>query len=126
MYWATVTMTTVGYGDVTPHTVLGRTIASFMMLLGWGILAVPTGIVTAEMTAQSLTLRARALEALRQCAACGSAGHEPDALVCKDCGAELPREFLQDTGAWNFVPAPGRAAVDAGMQLLGLYMASSG
>jgi hypothetical protein len=46
MYWATVTMTTVGYGDITPHTHLGKAIASFMMLMGWGILAVPTGIVT--------------------------------------------------------------------------------
>ena len=52
MYWAIVTMTTVGYGDITPQTALGKGIASFMMLLGWGILAVPTGIVTAEMTAR--------------------------------------------------------------------------
>ena len=52
MYWAVTTMTTVGYGDLTPHTSLGRLIASVMMLTGWGVLAVPTGIVTAEMTAQ--------------------------------------------------------------------------
>lgn len=81
MYWATVTMTTVGYGDITPHTNIGKFIASLMMLLGWGVLAVPTGIVTAEMT-----LRGRAAS-MRSCAACGSGGHERDARFCKDCGA---------------------------------------
>ena len=54
MYWGVTTMTTVGFGDITPKTDLGRFIASFMMLLGWGILAVPTGIVTAEMTARRI------------------------------------------------------------------------
>lgn len=52
VYWAVTTMTTVGFGDVTPHTPLGRLIATIMMLLGWGVLAVPTGIVTAEMTSR--------------------------------------------------------------------------
>jgi voltage-gated potassium channel len=89
MYWATVTMTTVGYGDITPHTSLGKAIASFMMLLGWGILAVPTGIVTAEMTTQGLARRERE-RAGRRCPGCGSGGHEPDARFCKDCGAALP------------------------------------
>lgn len=89
MYWATVTMTTVGYGDITPHTYLGKAIASCMMLLGWGILAVPTGIVTAEMTSQRLGRRGpRTPE--RTCEGCGSAGHDPRARFCKDCGAELP------------------------------------
>ena len=89
MYWATVTMTTVGYGDITPHTYLGKAIASCMMLLGWGILAVPTGIVTAEMTSQRLGRRGpRTPE--RSCAGCGSAGHDPRARFCKDCGAALP------------------------------------
>lgn len=85
MYWAIVTVTTVGYGDMTPHTNIGRVIASMMMLLGWGILAVPTGIVTAEMT--SLRLQRRPSE--RTCPACGSTGHEPDARFCKDCGAAM-------------------------------------
>jgi voltage-gated potassium channel len=101
MYWATVTMTTVGYGDITPHTHLGKAIASFMMLLGWGILAVPTGIVTAEMSARRGDRRGgppRALEAMavpapppvaRRCDACGSGGHEAGARFCKDCGAAL-------------------------------------
>jgi len=101
MYWATVTMTTVGYGDITPHTHLGKAIASFMMLLGWGILAVPTGIVTAEMSARRDDRRhgpARALAAAavpvaapmaRSCEACGSGGHEASARFCKDCGTSL-------------------------------------
>ncbi|MBQ5948036.1 ion transporter [Massilia sp. ST3] len=92
MYWATVTMTTVGYGDIAPQTTLGRTIASFMMLLGWGILAVPTGIVTAEMTARRTDRRGgeeRPRQPARDCPACGSAGHEAAARYCKDCGAQL-------------------------------------
>ncbi|WP_414674431.1 ion transporter [Massilia sp. UBA6681] len=90
MYWAIVTMTTVGYGDITPHTTLGKGIASFMMLLGWGILAVPTGIVTAEMTARRVDRRHGPARLERACAACGSTGHEGGAHFCKDCGAELP------------------------------------
>jgi voltage-gated potassium channel len=86
MYWATVTMTTVGYGDIVPHTGVGKIIASFMMLLGWGVLAVPTGIVTAEMTSQRMGRR----PTTRTCPECLSEGHEPTARFCKDCGANLP------------------------------------
>lgn len=86
MYWATVTMTTVGYGDLTPHTTVGRFIASFMMLLGWGVLAVPTGIVTAEMTTQRMNWR----PTTRTCPSCLSEGHESDAKYCKDCGEAFP------------------------------------
>jgi voltage-gated potassium channel len=89
MYWAIVTMTTVGYGDITPHTALGKAIASFMMLLGWGILAVPTGIVTAEMTARRNDRR-HGTRPPRHCAECDSSGHDTDAHYCKDCGAALP------------------------------------
>jgi voltage-gated potassium channel len=89
MYWAIVTMTTVGYGDITPKTPLGQAIASFMMLLGWGILAVPTGIVTAEMTAQR-SGRHNVLRSLSRCVHCGSGGHDAKARFCKDCGAALP------------------------------------
>ena len=89
MYWAIVTMTTVGYGDITPQTTLGKGIASFMMLLGWGILAVPTGIVTAEMTALR-TDRRHGMRAAQACEACGSTGHEAAAAYCKDCGVALP------------------------------------
>lgn len=90
MYWAVVTMTTVGYGDITPQTTLGKAIASFMMLLGWGILAVPTGIVTAEMTARRNDRRRGPARLPRNCSACGSGGHEGRARFCRDCGAELP------------------------------------
>jgi len=90
MYWAIVTMTTVGYGDITPHTPLGKAIASFMMLLGWGILAVPTGIVTAELSARRADRRHGAARVPRSCQSCGSAGHEAAARFCKDCGAALP------------------------------------
>jgi voltage-gated potassium channel len=97
MYWATVTMTTVGYGDITPHTHLGKTIASFMMLLGWGILAVPTGIVTAEIAANRMGRGAPEPGLiLRRCAACGSGGHQPSARFCKDCGEALPADAAPD------------------------------
>lgn len=86
MYWAVVTMTTVGYGDITPQSDLGKAIASLMMLLGWGVLAVPTGIVTAEMTTRRLTR----VVTTRTCPNCLSEGHEPTAQYCKDCGAHLP------------------------------------
>lgn len=88
VYWAISTITTVGYGDLVPRTDLGRALASFMMLLGWGILAVPTGIVTAEMTAQQF--RARRVFR-RTCPACQSDGHDEDASYCRDCGAALGR-----------------------------------
>jgi voltage-gated potassium channel len=67
VYWAISTMTTVGFGDITPHTPLGRMVASAMMLLGWGVLAVPTGIVTAEMTMR----HTRREWARRVCPHCG-------------------------------------------------------
>lgn len=92
IYWAITTVTTVGFGDITPRTDLGRAIASFMMLLGWGILAVPTGIVTAEMAAERFGGgQAGAAEALpqRRCGQCGSRGHRADAKYCQDCGAVL-------------------------------------
>jgi voltage-gated potassium channel len=90
MYWATVTMTTVGYGDITPHTNLGKAIASFMMLMGWGILAVPTGIVTAEMTLRRGDRRTGPARSALHCPACGSGGHDATARFCKDCGTALP------------------------------------
>ena len=86
IYWAIVTMTTVGYGDMSPQTDIGRFIASLQMLLGWGILAVPTGIASAEFTAQ----RMRGVPTTRSCHECLSEGHEPNDVFCKDCGARLP------------------------------------
>ena len=86
VYWAITTMTTVGFGDITPKTDLGRVIASVMMLLGWGTLAVPTGIVSAEFTVQRLPRETTT----RTCHECLSEGHLPSARYCRDCGAPLP------------------------------------
>jgi voltage-gated potassium channel len=88
VYWAITTVTTVGFGDITPKTEIGRLIASVMMLIGWGTLAVPTGIVTAEMTARrgyGPVFRPRA-----PCTACGAVGHAPEAAFCQMCGVPLP------------------------------------
>lgn len=87
VYWAITTMTTVGFGDITPKTDLGRLIASLMMLLGWGTLAVPTGIVTAEMTARRAGFP---LPTTRTCHQCLTEGHSADAVYCMHCGASLP------------------------------------
>jgi voltage-gated potassium channel len=84
IYWALSTITTVGYGDMVPKTELGRTLASIVMLIGWGILAVPTGIVTAEMTAQKFVRPTNT-----RCSTCGSTGHEHDALFCRLCGGRV-------------------------------------
>lgn len=94
VYWAITTMTTVGFGDITPQTDLGRVIASVMMLLGWGTLAVPTGIVSAEFTAQ----KTQREPTTRTCHECLSEGHWSNSHFCRDCGAELPpyqREELE-------------------------------
>ncbi len=97
VYWAISTVTTVGFGDITTKTDLGRLIASFMMLLGWGILAVPTGIVTAEMAAQRRAAVAPALDD-RQCTTCFTQGHNPQANFCFQCGSRLPaREVDADS-----------------------------
>ena len=88
VYWAITTMTTVGFGDITPKTDLGRLISSVMMLLGWGTLAVPTGIVTAEMTAMRF---ASPPPTTRTCHECLTEGHLPEARFCLHCGARLPK-----------------------------------
>jgi voltage-gated potassium channel len=87
VYWAITTMTTVGFGDITPRTDLGRMISSVMMLLGWGTLAVPTGIVTAEMTATRAQLP---VPTTRTCHECLTEGHLSEAIFCMHCGAKLP------------------------------------
>ena len=84
MYWAIVTLTTVGYGDVAPQTVLGKLLASVVMILGYGIIAVPTGIVTVELAhARRVPITTEA------CRDCGKGGHDSDADFCKFCGARL-------------------------------------
>ncbi|MCE9668100.1 ion transporter [Myxococcus stipitatus] len=84
MYWAIVTMTTVGFGDITPKTVLGQFVASVLMLMGYGILAVPTGIVSVEL-ANATRLRPDT----QACPGCGAQGHDLDARFCKSCGTGL-------------------------------------
>jgi len=83
IYWAIVTLTTVGYGDIAPQSVLGQTLASFIMILGYGIIAVPTGIVGAEL--------AKDMDPGMECMTCHATGHLPDANYCRRCGAEMPK-----------------------------------
>jgi voltage-gated potassium channel len=84
VYWAIVTMTTVGYGDITPESPLGQVIASMLMIAGYGIIAVPTGIVTIELAeAQRKSRNTQA------CPACGRGNHADDASFCKYCGEKL-------------------------------------
>ncbi len=84
IYWAIVTLTTVGYGDITPQTAIGQLISGFVMILGYAIIAVPTGIVTGE-----LVQSAKYSDKSRNCLHCGLAAHENDALFCKQCGQKL-------------------------------------
>ena len=91
LYWAIVTMTTVGYGDLAPQTVLGQVIAAAVMILGYSIIAVPTGIVGAEVTRQL-----RDAEALL-CAQCGRGDHRVAANYCWECGGELTEEGEGDS-----------------------------
>jgi voltage-gated potassium channel len=84
VYWAVVTLTTVGYGDIAPHTSLGRMLSAAVMILGYTIIAVPTGIVTAE-----LTRAVRAPPGRQSCPGCGAGAHDADAGFCKRCGARL-------------------------------------
>ncbi len=85
VYWAIVTMTTVGYGDVSPQTLAGKTLAAMVMILGYAVIAVPTGIVTAEIVESA---RVRKVSTLC-CPQCTGQGHEAGARYCKDCGASL-------------------------------------
>lgn len=85
VYWAIVTMTTVGYGDVVPYTDPGKAIASVVMILGYGIIAVPTGIVSVELAA-AVRKTATTTQACRECL---REGHDADAVFCKFCGVPL-------------------------------------
>ena len=84
IYWTIVTMTTVGYGDIAPQTPLGKILASVLMIMGYGIIAVPTGIVTVEMASAS-----RKRISTQACHECAGEGHDTDAVFCKHCGARL-------------------------------------
>ena len=84
MYWAIVTVTTVGYGDVVPQTVAGKALSALAMLVGYSIIVVPTGIVTAEVIAAS-----HGGISTHACPSCSADGHDGDAFYCKYCGARL-------------------------------------
>ncbi|HEX6914124.1 MAG TPA: ion transporter [Chitinophagaceae bacterium] len=85
IYWSIVTITTVGYGDISPVTPMGKFVASFIMLIGYGIIAVPTGIITTEMA-----IAARQKKQQNEvCPRCGKEGHDADAKYCKRCGERL-------------------------------------
>ncbi len=108
IYWAVITLTTVGYGDLVPKTVLGQTIATVVMILGYSIIAVPTGIVGVEIAQASRVVMESAA-----CPHCGNSGHDIDARYCKHCGGPLvtgfPGRRVEDRGG----PAggnPGRTA----------------
>ncbi|HSK74503.1 MAG TPA: ion transporter [Pyrinomonadaceae bacterium] len=83
IYWAIVTLTTVGYGDLSPQTPLGKFLASIVMIMGYAIIAVPTGIVTAELTRTNKPLSTQV------CHECHSQDHDADAVFCKHCGTRL-------------------------------------
>lgn len=87
IYWTIVTLTTVGYGDISPITPLGQAIASVVMIMGYGIIAVPTGIVSAEF-ANSNRKKPRS-ERINPCNVCGTEGHEHNAKYCYHCGKDL-------------------------------------
>ncbi len=84
MYWAIVTMTTVGYGDIVPITTSGKVVAAVVMMIGYAIIAIPTGIVTAEIVAA-----ARGPITTRSCPSCLDEGHMANAVYCKNCGESL-------------------------------------
>jgi len=98
VYWAVVTVTTVGYGDISPVTPLGQTVALMLMIMGYGIIAVPTGIVTVELNREAQARASReAAEGvvkavavqLSECPRCGLGEHDADARHCKWCGENL-------------------------------------
>jgi voltage-gated potassium channel len=91
IYWAIVTLTTVGYGDLAPLTPLGKALASTLMVLGYGVIAVPTGIVTLELdrASRDQVAREQGDTPARVCTTCGFTAHDVDALYCKRCGAPL-------------------------------------
>ncbi|TLX57212.1 ion transporter [Stutzerimonas nosocomialis] len=84
IYWAVVTLTTVGFGDIVPHTALGKSVATAVMITGYSIIAVPTGIFTAEL---ANAMRADSLQ--HKCPGCAKLSHEPNAAFCSRCGSQL-------------------------------------
>jgi len=91
IYWAIVTLTTVGYGDISPQTGLGQTLAACIMIIGYSIIAVPTGIISAEVGRSSVWAKIPL-----HCDACGADDHDPDATHCKHCGSPLSKTPSSD------------------------------
>ncbi len=89
IYWAVVTLTTVGYGDIAPQTELGQFLAAIVMILGYAVIAVPTGIVSAEMVSQNESPIAVNTQC---CQNCSTEGHSDDAMFCRKCGESLNKE----------------------------------
>ena len=90
IYWAIVTVTTVGYGDISPRTVLGQSLASLLMILGYAIIAVPTGIVSAQMALPATPATPLAPEFKQAaCPHCKATGHRPEAAFCWQCGSSV-------------------------------------
>ena len=90
IYWAIVTITTVGYGDVVPMTPLGQVLSAVGMLIGYAVIAVPTGIVTAELTVAQYAKQERIKLLSRNCTTCASVETDPEAHYCRQCGSALP------------------------------------
>ncbi len=92
VYWAVVTVTTVGYGDISPHTPAGQAVASLMVIIGYSIIAIPTGIFTAELSKQ---IRKDILSIGPECQVCGHRNQERNANYCTSCGAELEHTLVE-------------------------------
>ena len=100
MYWAVATLTTVGYGDVVPTSAAGRVVASVVMVLGYGVIAVPVGIVSSDIAQTVETFRKRIF-----CPECGARGHASDSRFCRVCAAELMiGETMPSSGNWASTP----------------------
>lgn len=89
VYWAIVTLTTVGYGDIAPQTTLGQFLSMILMITGYGVIAVPTGLVTAEMVKENTIVSDTASLAIKKCDHCGNREHRENAKFCSECGHEL-------------------------------------
>lgn len=90
IYWAIVTITTVGYGDVIPQTPLGQALSAVGMLIGYAVIAVPTGIVTAELTVAQHQKQQQVIKQSRNCSTCATVETDPESHYCRHCGCELP------------------------------------
>jgi voltage-gated potassium channel len=111
VYWAIVTVTTVGYGDVVPVTPAGRAISAMAMLLGYAIIAVPTGIFTSRMMVTRSSSAVSAVEGPINCPQCARAGHQVDARYCRICGSSLSTrdDSDEEEAAEAESPTPGRS-----------------